>query len=92
MPLHAPDELHRRAACVHIERGMFDEAQAELEKIDPFRRLLPELLAARSGEHEDESNTSRFVFRLQIALLPSIILGVAVPSCERRRTSGICGG
>ena len=26
---------------------MFDEAQAELERIDPFRRLLPELLAAR---------------------------------------------
>ena len=47
MPLDDPDELHLRAAGAYIEGGMFDEAQAELEKIDPRSRLLPELLAAR---------------------------------------------
>jgi tetratricopeptide (TPR) repeat protein len=47
MPLDDPDELHLRAACAYVEEGMFDEAQAELEKIDPRSRLLPELLAAR---------------------------------------------
>ena len=47
MSLDAPDELHLRAAVAYIELGMFDEAQAEMEKIDPFCRLLPELLAAR---------------------------------------------
>jgi tetratricopeptide (TPR) repeat protein len=47
MPLDDPDELHLRAACAFVETGMFDEAQAELEKIDPSSRLLPELLAAR---------------------------------------------
>ena len=31
----------------YIELGMFDEAQAELEKIDPFCRHLPEVLSAR---------------------------------------------
>ena len=47
MFLNDPHELHLRAACAHIEAGMFDEAQAELEKIDPCSRLLPELLVAR---------------------------------------------
>ena len=47
MPLDDPDELHLRAACAYVEEGMFDDAQAELEKIDPRSRLLPELLAAR---------------------------------------------
>ncbi len=47
MSLDTPDELHLRAAGAYIELGMFDEAQAEMEKIDPSCRLLPELLAAR---------------------------------------------
>ena len=47
MSLDAPDELHLRAAGDYIELGMFDEAQAELEEIDPFCRLLPEVLPAR---------------------------------------------
>ena len=47
MSLDAPDELHLRAAVAYIELGMFDEAQAEMEQIDPCSRLLPELLAAR---------------------------------------------
>ena len=47
MSLDAPDELHLRAAVAFIELGMFDEAQAEMEQIDPCSRLLPELLAAR---------------------------------------------
>ena len=47
MPLNDPHELHLRAACAYVEAGMFDEAQAELEKIDPCSQLLPELLAAR---------------------------------------------
>jgi len=47
MSLDTPDERHLRAACDYIELGMFDEAQAELEKIDPFCRHLPEVLSAR---------------------------------------------
>jgi tetratricopeptide (TPR) repeat protein len=47
MSLDARDELHLRAAGAYIEMGMFDEAQAEMEQIDPSYRLLPELLAAR---------------------------------------------
>ena len=47
MSLDAPDELHLRAAGAYIELGMFDEAQAEMEQIDPGSRLLPELLATR---------------------------------------------
>src|SRR5262245_48573452 len=47
MSLDARNERHLRAACAYIERGMFDEAQAEMEQIDPFCQLLPELLATR---------------------------------------------
>ncbi len=47
MSLDDPDELHLRAACAYVEAGMFDEARAELQKIDPYSQLLPELLAAR---------------------------------------------
>lgn len=46
--LHAnSDQQHLRSACRYIELGMFAEAQAELEEIDPFCRDLPEVLAAR---------------------------------------------
>jgi tetratricopeptide (TPR) repeat protein len=47
MPLAKPDRQHLRSACGYVERGMFQEAQAELEEIDPFCRHLPEVLAAR---------------------------------------------
>jgi hypothetical protein len=47
MPLEGPDQLHLRAATGYIELGMFEEANAELEKIDPFCRHLPEVLLAR---------------------------------------------
>jgi tetratricopeptide (TPR) repeat protein len=47
MPLEKLDQQHLRTACGYIERGMFEEAQAELEEIDPLCRLLPEILAAR---------------------------------------------
>ena len=47
MPRTKPDQQHLRSACRYIELGMFEEAQAELEKIDPFCQHLPELLATR---------------------------------------------
>ncbi len=47
MPLAKPDQQHLRSACSYIELGMFEEAQAELEEIDPFCRHLREVLAAR---------------------------------------------
>jgi hypothetical protein len=47
MPLEGPDQPHLRAAYGYVELGMFEEAKAELEKIDPFCRHLPEVLVAR---------------------------------------------
>src|SRR4030095_8801584 len=47
MPVAKSDQEHLRSACGYIEQGMFQEAQAELEEIDPLCRLLPEILAAR---------------------------------------------
>ena len=40
-------QLHLRAAHGYIELGMFEEANAELEQINPFCRHLPEVLVAR---------------------------------------------
>jgi tetratricopeptide (TPR) repeat protein len=41
------DQEHLRSACGYVEQGMFQEAQAELEEIDPLCRHLPEILATR---------------------------------------------
>ena len=47
MPLEGPDQLHLRAGHGYIELELFEEANAELEEIDPFCRHLPEVLIAR---------------------------------------------
>jgi tetratricopeptide (TPR) repeat protein len=49
VPLEQPDRQHWQAATGYVELGMFLEADAELEKIDPFNRAAPEVLALRIG-------------------------------------------
>jgi tetratricopeptide (TPR) repeat protein len=44
MPLETADQLHVRAAQGYVELGMCQEANAELEEIDPLCRHLPEVL------------------------------------------------
>ena len=45
MPLEQPDLQHSQAAAGYVELGMFLEANTELDKIDPFNRAAPEVLA-----------------------------------------------
>jgi tetratricopeptide (TPR) repeat protein len=47
VPLEPPDQQHWQAAVGYVELGMFAEAGPELDKIDPFCRALPEVLAVR---------------------------------------------
>jgi tetratricopeptide (TPR) repeat protein len=47
VPLEQPDRQHWQAATGYVELGMFLEADAELDKIDPFNRAAPEVLALR---------------------------------------------
>ena len=47
MPLEQPDRQHWQAAAGYVELGMFLEADTELDKIDPFNRAAPEVLAMR---------------------------------------------
>ena len=47
MPLEPPDQQYCQAAVGYVELGMFVEAGSELDKIDPFCRALPEVLAVR---------------------------------------------
>jgi hypothetical protein len=47
MPLEGADQLHLRAAHGYIELELFEEANVELEEIDPFCRHSPEVLMAR---------------------------------------------
>ena len=51
VPRAKPDQQHLLSACRYIELGMFDEAQAELEKIDPSCRDLQEVLSARIAHY-----------------------------------------
>ena len=47
MPIEPPDQKFLEAACGYAQLGMFHDANAELEKIDPFLRAAPEILALR---------------------------------------------
>src|SRR5215468_4284787 len=47
MPLEPPDLQYWRAAVGYVELGMFQEANDQLENIDPFNRAAPEVLAVR---------------------------------------------
>jgi len=44
MPLEPPDHQHLQAVDGFIELGMFEEANARLEKLDPFLRSAFEVL------------------------------------------------
>ena len=52
MPLEAPDLQHWRAAVGYVELGMFQEANDQLENIDPFNRAAPEVLAVRIAVYQ----------------------------------------
>jgi tetratricopeptide (TPR) repeat protein len=47
VPLEPPDQQYWQAAVGYVELGMFQDANSELEKIDPFCRAVPEVLAVR---------------------------------------------
>jgi tetratricopeptide (TPR) repeat protein len=47
VPLEQPDRQHWQSAAGYVELGMFLEADTELDKIDPFNRAAPEVLATR---------------------------------------------
>jgi hypothetical protein len=47
MPLEPPDQKFFEAACGYAQLGMFLDANEELEKVDPYKRAAPEILALR---------------------------------------------
>src|SRR6266480_6496453 len=47
MPLESPDREFFDAAVGYTQLGLFNEANEQLENIDPFNRVAPEVLALR---------------------------------------------
>src|SRR6266850_1500379 len=47
MPLEFLDQQHLQAAEGFLTLGMYEDANAELEEIDPFCKVLPEVLEVR---------------------------------------------
>jgi tetratricopeptide (TPR) repeat protein len=47
VPLEPPDQQYWEAAVGYVELGMFQDANDQLENIDPFNRAAPEVLAVR---------------------------------------------
>ena len=47
MPLEPEEQQHVTAAQGYVELGMYLDADAELDRIDPDVRHLPEVLAVR---------------------------------------------
>jgi hypothetical protein len=58
MPLEAPDHQYWRTAVGYVELGMFQEANYQLENIDPFNRAAPEVLAVRIAVYQGLENGS----------------------------------
>jgi hypothetical protein len=52
MPLEPLDHQHWIAAVGYVELGMFQEANDQLENIDPFNRAAPEVLAVRIAVYQ----------------------------------------
>src|SRR6266498_2131206 len=52
MPLEPPDRQYWIAAVGYVELGMFQEANDQLENIDPFNRAAPEVLAVRIAVYQ----------------------------------------
>lgn len=49
MPLDTPDSNHCQAAIGYTELGMYEDANAELENVDPFNHTTPEVLSIRAA-------------------------------------------
>jgi len=47
MPLESPDKDFFDAAVGYTQLGMFFQANEQLENIDPFNRVAPEVLALK---------------------------------------------
>jgi lipopolysaccharide biosynthesis regulator YciM len=47
MPLDHPDKQFFEVASGYVELGMYLDANEQLEKVDPFNRAAPEILALR---------------------------------------------
>jgi tetratricopeptide (TPR) repeat protein len=47
MSLESPEKDFFDAACGYVQLGMYQDANEQLEKIDPFLRAAPEVLALR---------------------------------------------
>jgi tetratricopeptide (TPR) repeat protein len=47
MPLESPGQKFFEAACGYAQLGMYLDANEELEKVDPYKRAAPEILALR---------------------------------------------
>ena len=47
MPVEPPYRQYWQAAAGYVELGMYADADSELDKIDPFCRAAPEILALR---------------------------------------------
>ena len=71
MPLESSDRQYLRAAQGYLQLGMYSEAAAELEKIDPVCLAVPEVLAVptirlrRAAKMGNDANGSKTVEQAQ---------------------------
>lgn len=97
MPLENPDQQHVRSAHGYIALGMFEDANAELEEIDPFCRHLPEVLTARVIIYRELKKWDLMVAvrRFSIIMTPTLlglgIVGMATRQYRLDKTHSFCG-
>ena len=87
MPLEKPDHQHLRAANGYIALGMFEEASAELEEIDPLCRHAPEVLIARVAIYQalEKWNLMAVVAKKLVEWNPSQEISLIGPTRQGER-------
>ena len=63
VPLEPPDQQYWRAAVGYVELGMFQDANDQLEKIDPFNRAAPDVIAVNVARLRGSLRSSRVAAR-----------------------------
>ena len=91
MPLEPPDQQYWIAAVGYVELGMFQEANDQLENIDPFNRAAPEVLAVRIAVYQGlkKWNLMREIARRLAEFQPDDIQWTASLAYATRRAHSI---
>ena len=93
MPLEPPDRQLWEAAVGYVGLHMFSDADAELERIDPFNRAAPEVLAVRIAIYHGlkKWEAMREIAKRLVDFQPKDVQWIVLYVYAARRAESNCG-